>query len=274
MRRQFCQQDGAEQQRERAAPPGHVCASAHGGVSGAQSRFAGADCPAGQPCRPADRRAHCPADCRAPCRADFRVESVHVSPPLPLRQCMRRGAFSCGRGDCPAGGVPFASPGLNPGGAYSPNKKGTRRGGLPCLPPADPAFPEAAGGLGGFGRLPALPLALFPAPYPPAPLPLRGRGRLKVYFAGGFAPGTPALNRLRHLQLPPHRHLTGWRDFSTRIPAAPAGANAPFETERTGFPQAKPVLRPAQPWGCKGRSPLHKKTKNLPLPHWGRGAGG
>ena len=30
----------------------------------------------------------------------------------------------------------------------------------------------------------------------------------------------------------------------------------------------------AQARGCKGRSPLHKKTKNLPLPHRGRGAGG
>ena len=29
-----------------------------------------------------------------------------------------------------------------------------------------------------------------------------------------------------------------------------------------------------QPRGCKGRSPLHKKTKNLPLPRRGRGAGG
>ena len=31
--------------------------------------------------------------------------------------------------------------------------------------------------------------------------------------------------------------------------------------------------RPVQPRGCKGRSPLHKKTKNLPLPA-GKGAGG
>ena len=30
----------------------------------------------------------------------------------------------------------------------------------------------------------------------------------------------------------------------------------------------------AQARGCKGRSPLHKKTKNLPLPRRGRGAGG
>ena len=47
--------------------------------------------------------------------------------------------------------------------------------------------------------LPTVPLACFPAPIPPAPFPA-GRGSPKVYFAGGFAPGTPALNRLRHLQ--------------------------------------------------------------------------
>ncbi len=54
--------------------------------------------------------------------------------------------------------------------------------------------------------LPTLPLVFDFAPYPPSPLPRRGRGRLKVYFAGGFAPGTPALNRLRHLQTLPYRH--------------------------------------------------------------------
>ena len=53
--------------------------------------------------------------------------------------------------------------------------------------------------------LPTLPLVYFAAPIP---LPLRGRGSPKVYFAGGFAPGTPALNRLRHLQLLPYRHTT------------------------------------------------------------------
>ena len=47
--------------------------------------------------------------------------------------------------------------------------------------------------------LPCLQFIFLP-PIPPLPLPRRGRGRLKVYFAGGGAPGTPALNRLRHLQ--------------------------------------------------------------------------
>ena len=71
------------------------------------------------------------------------------------------------------GALPLASPGLNPGGTYSPNKKGTRRGGLPCLPPADHAF------------------SLFSFPHPPDPLPLRGRGRLKFFHARGFAPCIP-----------------------------------------------------------------------------------
>ena len=60
-------------------------------------------------------------------------------------------------------------------------------GGLPFWLPAAPAF------------------SLISSPIPPAPFPA-GRGRPKVYFAGGFAPGTPALNRLRHLQTLPNRY--------------------------------------------------------------------
>ena len=143
VRRQSCQQDGAEQQRERAAPPGHVCASAHGGVSGAQSRFAGADCPAGQPCRPACCRACCPADRRAPCRA----ESVHVSPPSRCGSVCTAALFHAGGGIVPCGGRAPCIPGLNPGGTYSPNKKGTRRGAcLVCRLPTMP-FRKPQGGL-------------------------------------------------------------------------------------------------------------------------------
>ena len=43
-------------------------------------------------------------------------------------------------------------------------------------------------------RLPAPPLACFPAPYPPDPLPLRGRGRPRLFHARGFAPCIPGLN--------------------------------------------------------------------------------
>ena len=124
-----------------------------------------------------------------------------------------------------------------------------------------------------FGCPPILPLACFLAPIPLPPSRREG-GEFLVCFAGGFAPGTPALDRSRHLQSFPNRHPAEWRLFTTRVPAAPAGANAPFEAERTGFQQAMPVPRPIQPRGCKGRSPLHKKTPKLPLPRWGRGVGG
>ena len=84
-----------------------------------------------------------------------------------------------------------------------------RRGGVPGWSPARPCRRCTRRGLALFVACCPLPLACFPAPYPPAPLPRRGRGRPKVYFAGGFAPGTPALNRLRHLQTLPSRHRRG-----------------------------------------------------------------
>ena len=137
VRRQSCQQDGAEQQRERAAPPGHVCASAHGGVSGAQSRFAGADCPAGQPCRPADRRADC------------RMESVHVSPPFLCGSVCAGALFHAGGGIALRGRA-FCIPGLNPGGTGEGGEPCARRwlarlgADYPCcVISRDPAYPAA-----------------------------------------------------------------------------------------------------------------------------------
>ena len=46
--------------------------------------------------------------------------------------------------------------------------------------------------------------------------------------------------------------------------------------QRAPTPQVQPVPPPAQARGCKGRSPLHMKSKNLPLPagKGGRGDGG
>ncbi len=92
-------------------------------------------------------------------------------------------------------------------------------------------------------------------PHPPPPFPLRGRESLKVYFAGGFAPGTPALNRLRHLQTLPYR-----------CPAVvcPAG-------RRLALPLAlflSPIPLPPFPSGrgllvflCKGLRPRHPCTE-------------
>ena len=198
VRRQFCQQDGAEQQRERAAPPGHVCASAHGGVSGAQSRFAGADCPAGQPCRPADRRARCPADRRAPCRArcpaDRRMESVHVSPPPPVAAVYALRRFFMRAGDCPAGACPPPCRLTAP--LWCP------QGGVSGWLAADRAVPEAARG-GVLFFSPPYPAFSFlycpPSPKgkdrPPPPLAERssppGKGETKVFSCKGLRPLHP-----------------------------------------------------------------------------------
>ena len=52
--------------------------------------------------------------------------------------------------------------------------------------------------------------------------------------------------------------------------AGETGASPPLGTCLAGVISAAWV----QARGCKGRSPLHKKTKNLPLPRRGRGSGG
>ena len=110
-------------------------------------------------------------------------------------------------------------------GAVLVNRFRQNFGGI-CLFPAPGGAPVSGGllrrcRLGGRWRrpaggvpslLPAYPdFSLLYRPYPPSPrsqsaLPRRGRGRLKVYFAGGFAPGTPAFNRLQHLQNLPSRY--------------------------------------------------------------------
>ena len=104
------------------------------------------------------------------------------------------------------------------------------------------------------GCLPSLSLA-NPAfsfafcPHPPNPLP-SGKGEPQSLFRRGLRP--------RHPDTEPPTALT---DPSKQAP------------RRAPPTQVEPVPRPIQPRGCKGRSPLHKKTKSLPLPA-GKGVGG
>ena len=108
------------------------------------------------------------------------------------------------------------------------------------------------------------------------PLPRRGRGAggwgQKIYdMAGktgeaGHSP--PAGTRLAGLTggkegKPPAGNMGG---RASRQPAPRAPPQAPLTP-------AEPMPRGFRSRGCKGRSPLHKKTKNLPLPV-GKGAGG
>ena len=89
------------------------------------------------------------------------------------------------------GAPPLASPGLNPNGTGQGRAPRTRRGAGFSGCRIDLAAVVPKGGLGGWGCRLTLPLALFPAPYPPTPLPRRGRGRLLLYFAGGYRPLHP-----------------------------------------------------------------------------------
>ena len=65
----------------------------------------------------------------------------------------------------------------------------------------------------------------------------------------------------------------------TAAPPPPSGiATARLSGNAGASPPLGAGLRPLPPRrlgsarGCKGRSPLHKKTKNLPLPHGGKSA--
>ena len=131
---------------------------------------------------------------------------------------------------------------------------------LPC--PATPEFVGVAGffccrmtlplwyhvGACLLCRPPTLPLVCLLAPYPPTPSPGGDGGDFFVFFAGGFAPGTPALNRLRHLQsLPlwypegacPRRH---WLDLPIRHSTGACLRHRQFG--------AKPIEQPFY-WRCR-----------------------
>ena len=145
-------------------------------------------------------------------------------------------------------------------------KKVKMLGGVPSLPPAYPAF------------------TFFSAPYPPSPLPRRGRGCPKVYFAGGFAPGTPAFNRLRHLQNLPSRcpagGLPGWSPAYpafgllscplSPLPPSPAGKG---ETSGYFMQGASPLASPGlNPGGTHRACQAGTQSGALPLAR--RGCGG
>ena len=139
-----------------------------------------------------------------------------------------------------------------PGGGRAPARH------LFALPPCC-----LVGGRGGFGRPPAPAFSFLFRPHPPSPLPLRGRGRFLVYFAGGFAPGTPAFNRLRHLQNLPSKYPAGvcllshlptlpLVSYFAPIPPAPfpSGEGGDFRLfHARGFAPCIPATEPVRHWG-------------------------
>ncbi len=74
--------------------------------------------------------------------------------------------------------------------------------------------------------------------------------------------------------------LPAWLSALSPAPRSCLAGTPPSPPAGVLAPQVQPVPLPAQARGSKGRSPLHKKTKNLPLPpgralcERGRGDGG
>ena len=90
-----------------------------------------------------------------------------------------------------------------PGGTGSPCRCGARRGSEPPAALARPAAVVPGGAASPRRHWLSLPLACLLAPYPPNPLPRRGRGRLLVYFAGGYRPRHPGIKPPTALTEPP-----------------------------------------------------------------------
>ena len=103
-----------------------------------------------------------------------------------------------GRPGCPAArGEPRARRGACPAGCRLTLLFRNRRGGLPSLLPAYPAF------------------GLLCCPHPPAPLPLQGRGETQSLFRRGLRPRHPCTEPLAALtepavQVPSAREPTVW----------------------------------------------------------------
>ena len=134
----------------------------------------------------------------------------------PRRFFMRAGGLPCG-------GVPLASPGLNPGGTYSPNKKGTRRGGLALFAACRPSL-----------SLPFCPLS----PQPPSPA---GKGETKSLFRRGLRPRRPCTKPFAALAIP--------------ATVVPCGGLAPATLARPA--------NPAFDRGLPSVSPVRRKTDRI-----------
>ena len=133
-------------------------------------------------------------------------------------------------------------------------------GGLPDWSPADLAAVVSAGVACLLCRLLPLPLVVFVAPIPPTPFPA-GRGRLKVYSAGGYRPRHPGIKPSTALTVPATQApLRGSGLFSTRIPVAPMCAIALFNStpKELVFHKQSQCRVPIQPGDARGEAPCMK----------------
>ena len=137
------------------------------------------------------------------------------------------------------GASPLASPGIRPPAALT-----------------DPAEAAPCGVACLLCRPLPLPLGCFVAPIPPAPFPSGEGGDSKIILPGATAPGTPALNRLRHLQTLSKRHPVGWLAFFVaRYPSLWLALLPPSPR-----PPSPPGKGETKVISCKGLRPLHPRA--------------
>ena len=127
------------------------------------------------------------------------------------------------------------------------------------------------GGCAPARHLFALPLWCPVGGLPRAALAIPAPGERTISNAEVPLPRSPPLLGCRHCSPVPRPNRNAPAGCRQRPPSRQRrGVRPSLGTCLAGVISAAWV----QARGCKGRSPLHKKTKNLPLPHRGRGAGG
>ena len=150
-------------------------------------------------------------------------------------------------------------------GAVLVNRFRQNFGGICLFPAPGGGCPRVGGDCSGVAgalrgaclvcRLLTLPLVFDFCPLSPQPPSPAGKGETQSLFRRGLRPRHPCTEPLAALTDPAR---TGTRRHHSQGTDSCRFCGEPW----------------VQPRGCKGRSPLHKKTKNLPLPLRGRGAGG
>ena len=125
---------------------------------------------------------------------------------------------------------------------------------------------------GGLARFVADSPCLLFSFLPPIP-PARAR---RALFPAALAIPAPGERTISNAEVPLPRSPLSLAAGIAHMEPLPVVFAANRRRPCAGCPHGKDCKcrAPSSPRGCKGRSSLHKKTKKLPLPRWGRGAGG
>ena len=198
-----------------------------------------------------------------------------VAPPFRCGSVCAGALFHAGGGIALRGRA-FCIPGAEPGRRLQPQQKRYPAGGLALFAVCRPRLSGSRKGGVPFFSPPYPAFSFLYCPHPPSPLPRRGRGRLKVYFAGGYRPRHPCIRPPAALARPAAVVLNGGACPCAAL-AIPAPGERTISNAEVPLPRSPlslaagtanreplPIVfaanRGFKPQGCKGRSPLHKIT--------------